>query len=117
MFTLNALLYTLAFVVIALGVAMIWPRAPLGQRVHSAAILLNSLTFIAGGWSSTGPFVEGRSPRLVGWAIGLSVVLVAMAIVARYQQAPKPWFRPWQSAALAAVPLVAFIVELVRLTR
>lgn len=113
----NALLYVAAFAVIAYGVATIWPPAPLGQRVHAVAILLNSLTFIAGGWSATGPFVEGRSPRLVGWAIGLSVVLLAMAIVARYQRVPKPWYRPMRSAALAAVPTVAFIVELVRLTR
>ncbi|HJU73175.1 MAG TPA: hypothetical protein VJ717_05475 [Gemmatimonadaceae bacterium] len=117
MFSVNALLYTLAFAVIAFGVALLWSQAPLGQRVHAVAILINSLTFIAGGWSATGPFVEGRSPRLVGWAIGLSVVLFAMAVVARYQRVPRPWQRPFLSATLAAVPAVAFVVELVRLTR
>jgi uncharacterized membrane protein HdeD (DUF308 family) len=114
--TPNAILYTVAFIVIAYGVSTVWRQAPLGQRVHAAAILLNSLTFIAGAWSPTAGLVEGRSPRLVGWAVGLSVVLLAMALVARYQRLPQPWYRPWRSATLAAVPLVAFTAELIRLT-
>ena len=117
MFTINAALYTVAFAGVAYGVSTVWARAPLGQRVHAAAILLNSLTFIAGAWSPTAAFVEGRSPRLVGWAVGLSVVLVAMALVARHQRLPQPWFRPYRSALLAAVPVLAFAIALVRLTR
>ncbi len=115
MLTFNAVLYTVAFGAIAYGVSSLWGLAPLGQRVHSAAILINSLTFIAGAWSPIAPFVEGRSPRLVGWAVGLSVVLVAMAIVARYQRLPHPWYRPLRSATLAGVPLAAFAVALVLL--
>jgi tryptophan-rich sensory protein len=113
----NAVLYTVVFAVIAYGASTIWSQAPLGQRVHLAAILLNSLTFIAGAWSPTAVFVEGRNPRLVGWAVGLSVVLVAMAIVARYQRLPKPWYRPLRSASLAAVPLIAFVAALAALAR
>ena len=115
--TLNAVFYTVAFGAIAYGVSSIWRRAPLGQRMHSAAILLNSLTFIAGAWSPNAPFFEGRSPRLVGWAVGLSVVLVAMAIVARYQRLPQAWYRPLRSALLAAVPVAAFTLALVLLAR
>lgn len=85
--------------------------------MHSAAILLNSLTFIAGAWSPNAPFMEGRSPRLVGWAVGLSVVLLAMAIVARYQRLPQPWHRPLRSAILAGIPLAAFTVALALLSR
>ncbi|MGQ0643255.1 MAG: hypothetical protein ACT4P6_21125 [Gemmatimonadaceae bacterium] len=117
MLTFNALLYTLAFAGIAFGVSRVWPRAPLGQRVHAVAILLNSLTFIAGAWSPTSAFFEGRSPRLVGWAVGLSVVLVAMAVVARYQRLPKAWYEPFRSALLAAVPLLVFVAALTRLSR
>lgn len=117
MLTFNAVLYTVAFGAIAYGVSSVWRGAPLGQRVHAVAILLNSLTFIAGAWSPTAPFVQGHSPRLVGWAVGLSVVLMAMAIVARYQRLPQPWYRPLRSATLAAVPLVAFATALVDLTR
>ena len=117
MFSFNAVFYTVIFAVIAYGASTIWSQAPLGQRVHLAAILLNSLTFIAGAWSPTALFVEGRNPRLVGWAVGLSVVLVAMAIVARYQQLPKPWYRPLRSASLAAAPLIAFVAALAALAR
>jgi hypothetical protein len=113
----NAILYTVAFVGIAFGVSTIWARAPLGQRIHAIAILLNSLTFIAGAWSPTAAFVEGRSPRLVGWAVGLSVVLFAMAVVARYQRLPKPWYHPFRSALLAAIPLLAFVAAIARLSR
>jgi hypothetical protein len=108
----NALLYVAAFAAIAAGVASLWRRAPLGQRVHAAAILLNSLTFIAGAWSPAAGFVHGRSPRLVGWAVGLSVVLVA-----RYQRLPQPWYRAGRSALLAAIPLAAFAAALVRVAR
>lgn len=117
MLTLNALVYTVAFGAIAYGVSSLWRRAPLGQRLHSAAILLNSLTFIAGAWSPNAPFIEGRSPRLVGWAVGLSVVLVAMAIVARYQRLPQSWYRPLRSALLAGVPLAAFTLALALVAR
>ncbi len=117
MLSFNALLYTLIFAAIAYGASTIWGQAPLGQRVHLVAIMLNSLTFIAGAWSPTDLFVEGRNPRLVGWAVGLSVVLVAMAIVARYQRLPQPWYRPLRSASLAAVPLVAFAAALAALAR
>jgi len=110
---LNAIIYTVAFVGIAFGVSTLWARAPLGQRVHAVAILLNSLTFIAGAWSPTAAFFEGRSPRLVGWAVGLSAVLVAMAVVARYQRVPQPWHKPLRSALLAAVPLLAFAAVLI----
>jgi len=116
-FSFNALLYTVIFAAIAYGASTIWGQAPLGQRVHLAAIILNSLTFIAGAWSPTALFLEGRNPRLVGWAVGLSVVLVAMAIVARYQRLPQPWYRPLRSAWLAAVPLVAFAAALAALAR
>jgi hypothetical protein len=117
LFTINAALYTVAFAGVAYGVSTVWARAPLGQRVHAAAILLNSLTFIAGAWSPTAAFVEGRSPRLVGWAVGLSVVLVAMALVARHQRLPQPWFKPYRSALLAGVPVLALAIALARLTR
>ena len=117
MFSFNAILYTVVFAVIAYGASTIWGKAPLGQRVHLAAILLKSLTFIAGAWSPTAPFVEGRNPRLVGWAVGLSVVLVVMALVARHQRLPQPWYHPLRSAFLAAVPLIAFTVALVTLAR
>ncbi|MGH7713021.1 MAG: hypothetical protein ACREOG_17145 [Gemmatimonadaceae bacterium] len=117
MLTLNAALYTVAFAAIAYGVSTVWPRAPLGQRVHAAAILLNSLTFIAGAWSPTAAFVEGRSPKLVGWAVGLSIVLVVMALVARYQRLPQPWYHPLRSALLAAVPILVLAIALTRLTR
>jgi tryptophan-rich sensory protein len=116
-FSFNAILYTVIFAGIAYGASTIWKKAPLGQRVHLAAILLNSLTFIAGAWSPTALFVEGRNPRLVGWAVGLSVVLVAMAIVARYQRLPQPWYKPIRSASLAAVPLAAFVAALATVTR
>jgi hypothetical protein len=112
----NAVLYTVSFVLIAVAISRLWPHAPLGQRIHSIAVLLNSLTFIAGAWSPTAAFLEGRSPRLVGWTVGLSVVLVAMAIVARYQRLPQRWNRPLLLALLAAVPLIAFVIALVRLT-
>lgn len=115
--TFNAALYTVAFSAIAYGVSTVWRQAPLGQRLHGAAILLNSLTFIAGAWSPNAAFIEGRSPRLVGWAVGLSVVLLAMAIVARYQRLPQPWYRPLRSALLASVPLGAFTFALALLTR
>jgi hypothetical protein len=107
LFSFNAALYTASFVLIAFGVSRVWPSAPLGQRIHAVAILLNSLTFIAGAWSPTAPFFEGRSPRLVGWSVGLSVVLAAMAIIARYQRLPQQWNRPLLSALLASVPLFA----------
>jgi hypothetical protein len=113
----NALLYVAAFAAIAAGVASLWRRAPLGQRVHAAAILLNSLTFIAGAWSPAAGFVHGRSPRLVGWAVGLSVVLVAMAVVGCYPRLPQPWYRAGRSALLAAIPLAAFAAALVRVAR
>jgi hypothetical protein len=113
----NAVVYTVSFAIIAYGLSTIWGRAPLGQRIHAIAILLNSLTFIAGAWSPSAAFFEGRSPRLVGWSVGLSVVLVAMAIVARYQRLPQHWHRPLLSALLASVPLLAFAAALMRLAR
>jgi hypothetical protein len=106
MLSLNAILYTVVFAVIAYGASTIWGKAPLGQRVH-----------LAGAWSPTALFVEGRNPRLVGWAVGLSVVLVVMALVARHQRLPQPWYQPLRSAALAGVPLVAFAAALVTLAR
>lgn len=117
MYSFNAVLYTVVFAGIAYGASTIWGKAPLGQRVHLTAILLNSLTFIAGAWSPTALFVEGRNPRLVGWAVGLSVVLVVMALVARHQRLPQPWYQPLRSAFLASVPLVAFAAALVTLAR
>jgi hypothetical protein len=53
----------------------------------------------------------------VGWAVGLSVVLVAMALVARYQRLPQRWYKPIRSATLAAVPLLAFAAALIGLAR
>jgi hypothetical protein len=117
MLSLNAAIYTVAFAAIAFGISTIWAQAPLGQRVHAVAILLNSLTFIAGAWSPTSPFYEGRSPRLVGWAVGLGVVLFAMAVVARYQRLPQPWYHPFRSALLAVVPVLAFAAAIGRLAR
>ncbi|MGQ0539258.1 MAG: hypothetical protein ACT4R6_09955 [Gemmatimonadaceae bacterium] len=107
MLTVNAVLYTVSFVLIALGVRSIWRPAPLAQRVHAVAVLLNSLTFIAGAWSRNAPFFEGRSPRLVGWSIGLSITLVAVALVAHFQRSAARWYQPRRSAILAAIPLAA----------
>jgi hypothetical protein len=40
-----------------------------------------------------------------------------MAVVARYQRLPQPWYRAGRSALLAAIPLAAFAAALVRVAR